>query len=156
MASKRLMKELSKIQSDGLPPGITLVASGQEGKELSDWLFDIRVLDANPIYLNQIYRLKFRFPKAYPIEPPEVTFEKEAERPIPVHPHVYSNGIICLDLLGTQGWSPVQSAQSVCMSIQSMLTSNTKNERPPGDEEFVKGNKQRPRDIEFMYDDNTV
>jgi hypothetical protein len=56
-----------QIQSDGLPPGITLVASGQEGKELSDWLFDIRVLDANPIYLNQIYRLKFRFPKAYPI-----------------------------------------------------------------------------------------
>ena len=90
------------------------------------------------------------------IEPPEVTFEKQSDRPIPIHPHVYSNGIICLDLLGSQGWSPVQSVQSVCMSIQSMLTSNNKNERPPGDEEFVKGNKLRPRDIDFMYDDNTV
>jgi hypothetical protein len=90
------------------------------------------------------------------LEPPEVTFEKSTDRPIPIHPHIYSNGIICLDLLGQQGWSPVQSAQSVCMSIQSMLTSNTKNERPPGDEDFVKGNKLRPRDIDFLYHDNTV
>lgn len=73
-----------------------------------------------------------------------------------MHPHIYSNGIICLDLLGQQGWSPVQSVSSVCMSIQSMLTSNDKNERPPGDEDFVRGNKLRPRDIEFLYHDNTV
>jgi ubiquitin-conjugating enzyme E2 W len=90
------------------------------------------------------------------LEPPEVVFEKRADRPVPIHPHIYSNGIICLDLLGHQGWSPVQSAQSVCMSIQSMLTSNSKNERPPGDEDFVKGNKLRPRDIEFLYHDSTV
>ncbi|KFA51472.1 hypothetical protein S40285_00255 [Stachybotrys chlorohalonatus IBT 40285] len=156
MCSKRLMKELVKIHSDGLPPGIALVQSGSDGADMSEWLLDIRVLDQNPLYQNQIYRLRFRFPKAYPIEPPEVTFEKSTDRPIPIHPHIYSNGIICLDLLGQQGWSPVQSAQSVCMSIQSMLTSNTKNERPPGDEDFVKGNKLRPRDIDFLYHDNTV
>ena len=28
---------------------------------------DIQVLDQNPLYLNQIYRLKFRFPPTYPI-----------------------------------------------------------------------------------------
>lgn len=89
-------------------------------------------------------------------EPPEVTFVKLDSRPIPMHPHIYSNGIICLDLLGTQGWSPVQNVESVCMSIQSMLTGNTRNERPPGDEEFVRGNRLRPRDIDFYYHDNTV
>jgi len=89
-------------------------------------------------------------------EAPEVTFQRTNDRPIPIHPHVYSNGIICLDLLGSQGWSPVQNVESVCMSIQSMLTGNTKNERPPGDEEFVRRNTQRPRDIRFLYDDNTV
>ena len=152
---------------------------------------DIRVLDANPLYLDQIYRLRFRFSSHYPIgnprlplmplqsittlpplqttlwamlillnptEAPEVTFVplSQPHRTIPIHPHIYSNGIICLDLLGTQGWSPVQNVESVCMSLQSMLTGNTKNERPPGDEEFVRRNTQRPRDIRFVYEDNSV
>ena len=50
----------------------------------------------------------------------------------------------------------MQNVESVCMSIQSMLTGNSKNERPPGDEEFVKRNTQRPRDIRFVYEDSTV
>ncbi|TPX08935.1 uncharacterized protein E0L32_009639 [Thyridium curvatum] len=150
-ATKRLQKELVKIHH-GLPPGIELVSSDN----LEEWHLDIRVLDQNPLYLNQIYRLKFKFSSSYPIEPPEVVFVKLPDRPIPMHPHIYSNGIICLDLLGQQGWSPVQNVESVCMSIQSMLTGNSKNERPPGDEEFVRGNRQRPRDIDFYYHDNTV
>ena len=77
-------------------------------------------------------------------------------RTIPINPHIYSNGIICLDLLGTQGWSPVQNVESVCMSLQSMLTGNTRNERPPGNDEFVQRNTQRPRDIRFVYEDSTV
>ncbi|MCJ1478452.1 hypothetical protein MMC13_007132 [Lambiella insularis] len=151
-ASKRLGKELMKVQST-LPPGITLVAA----PDLKEWLMDIRVLDANPIYLDQIYRLRFRFTQSYPIEAPEVTFTScnDPPRPIPMHPHIYSNGIICLDLLGTAGWSPVQNVESICMSIQSMLTGNTKNERPPGDEEVVRS-QQRPKNMRFNYDDLTV
>lgn len=94
-------------------------------------------------------------------------------RPIPIHPHIYTNGIICLDLLGTAGWSPVQSVESVCMSLQSMLTGNTKNERPQGDKEFCASMGPRGkdgwsgggrsgwgrrglRDVRFDYDDDTV
>ncbi|AEO70301.1 fd44733f-0fde-407a-80b1-e6286473cb8a [Thermothielavioides terrestris] len=150
-AAKRLSKELSKIRSS-LPPGIELVSADN----FEEWLLDIRVLDNNPLYQNETYRLKFRFASSYPIEPPEVVFVKLPDRPIPIHPHIYSNGIICLDLLGQQGWSPVQNVESVCMSLQSMLTGNSKNERPPGDEEFVRGNRLRPKDIEFYYHDNDV
>jgi len=73
-----------------------------------------------------------------------------------MHPHIYSNGIICLDLLGSSGWSPVQTVESICMSLQSMLTANTRDERPPGDKEFVAHNRRRIRDIPFVYEDDNV
>jgi len=140
-----------------LPPGISIV----KADNFEEWQMDIRVLDSNPLYINETYRLKFTFGKNYPIEAPEVQFIQLAlpsptPRPIPIHPHIYSNGIICLDLLGSAGWSPVQTVESVCMSIQSMLTGNSKNERPPGDADFVARNRQRPRDIRFFYEDNDV
>lgn len=86
----------------------------------------------NPIYkAGETYRLKISFSPNYPIEAPEVVFvtKSNPERKIPMHPHVYSNGIICLDLLDPQGWSPVHNVESICISIQSMLASNTKDER---------------------------
>lgn len=52
-----------QIYQHGLPSGIELI----EGDDLKTWKFDIRVLDNNPLYQNQIYRLKFLFPDAYPI-----------------------------------------------------------------------------------------
>lgn len=127
MSSKRLQKELAKIQGT-LPPGITLVSA----PDLKAWEMDIRVLD-NPLYNpEEDYRLRFMFSSSYPIEAPEVVFQQRSnpDRRIPMHPHIYSNGIICLDLLDSQGWSPVHNVESICISLQSMLASNTKNERP--------------------------
>ena len=163
-----------------LPPGITLV----KADDFQTWLMDIQVIDSNPIYQGETYRLKFIFSPQYPIEvgttflitsscslynfpfppqtaanplkAPEVVFQKDETHPIPWHPHIYSNGIICLDLLDRSGWSPVHNVESVCVSLQSMLTSNTKKERPQGDDNFVRYNTQRPRDISFVFHDEGV
>jgi hypothetical protein len=47
-----------------LPPGIVLV----QADNFENWLMDIRVLDTNPIYEGETYRLKFTFSQNYPIE----------------------------------------------------------------------------------------
>lgn len=49
--------------NSSLPPGITLVSADN----FEEWLLDIQVLDRNPLYLDQTYRLKFRFGSSYPI-----------------------------------------------------------------------------------------
>jgi ubiquitin-conjugating enzyme E2 W len=145
-------QELSKIH-DHVPPGISFVSADN----LQEWLMDLQVLDDNPIYNGKIYRLKFKFTNNYPIEAPEVTFVTDTlGHEVPMHPHIYSNGIICLDLLDRQAWSPVHNVESVCISLQSMLTGNTKNERPPNDDDFVRSNMRRPRDINFLFHDDGV
>jgi ubiquitin-protein ligase len=47
-----------------LAPGLTLVSAD----DFSEWLMDLRVIDDNPIYNGEVYRLKFKFPNNYPIE----------------------------------------------------------------------------------------
>lgn len=49
--------------SNSLPPGIALVSADN----LEEWFLDIAVLDQNPIYAGDTYRLKFKFSKQYPI-----------------------------------------------------------------------------------------
>ena len=48
---------------DHTPPGISIVKSDN----LEEWQMDIKVLDDNPLYKGQIYRLKFLFSDKYPI-----------------------------------------------------------------------------------------
>ncbi|ODQ83022.1 hypothetical protein BABINDRAFT_5897 [Babjeviella inositovora NRRL Y-12698] len=147
IANKRLLKEWKTVQNEAYP-GIEFFPTDS----MLEWNVDL-VID-NPLYPD-VYRLGFKMGKGYPLESPSVQFVAGDERPIPMHPHVYSNGHICLDLLG-DNWTPVHSVASVSVSIQSMLCQNKVAERPPDDAQYSKNAPRDPKKSLFEYHDDSV
>uniref|UniRef100_A0A8C2NPK0 Ubiquitin-conjugating enzyme E2 W n=2 Tax=Bovidae TaxID=9895 RepID=A0A8C2NPK0_CAPHI len=113
---KRLQKELLALQNDP-PPGMTLNEKSVQNS-ITQWIVDMEGAPGT-LYEGEKFQLLFKFSSRYPFDSPQVMFTGEN---IPVHPHVYSNGHICLSIL-TEDWSPALSVQSVCLSIISMLSS---------------------------------
>ncbi|EDS43865.1 ubiquitin conjugating enzyme E2 [Culex quinquefasciatus] len=99
------------------------------------------------LYEGEHFQLLFKFNNKYPFDSPEVTFIGSN---IPVHPHVYSNGHICLSIL-TDDWSPALSVQSVCLSISSMLSSCREKRRPPDNGIYVKTCNKNPKKTKWWY-----
>jgi len=148
--TRRLQKELSEIHSQGAPVGIVLVSADSFEK----WLFTIQVM-GDSVYEGEVFSLMFRFDKSYPISAPAVQFVVTDGFQAPLHPHVYSNGHICASILGTE-WSPVLSVIAVCITIQSMLASCKKKERPPDNERYIRHAPDNPKMTRFHYDDDNV
>ncbi|KAJ3044371.1 ubiquitin-conjugating enzyme E2 W [Rhizophlyctis rosea] len=114
--AKRLAKELRDLQAN--PPAGIKIAEVQD--DLKHWRIQVEGAKGT-LYENESFTLQFKFGNNYPLESPEVVFIDN----IPVHPHIYSNGHICLSILYDQ-WSPALTISSVCLSILSMLSSCTK------------------------------
>ncbi|KAJ1842128.1 hypothetical protein LPJ73_005897 [Coemansia sp. RSA 2703] len=114
LRTKRLLRELRQIKkSSGY---ITL----DSFDNIDKWVVRLRGVKGT-VYEDEEYSLLFEFPKDYPLEAPIVTFVGDS----PVHPHVYSNGHICLSILYMH-WCPVLTVDAICQSILSMLSSCTK------------------------------
>lgn len=85
------------------------------------------------------------------MDSPEVVFLA----PAPVHSHIYSNGHICLNILG-EDWSPALTVKSVCLSILSMLSSATEKVRPQDNDRYVSYARNNPKESRFVYHDDGV
>jgi ubiquitin-conjugating enzyme E2 W len=108
----RIQRELKEfLQSP--PPNLTV----KVGSNIRIWIVTLTGA-ANTIYEGEVYKLRIQFPKDYPMVPPSVYFLP----PPPQHEHVYTNGDICLSLLG-KDWRPTMTAQSIAVSILSILSS---------------------------------
>lgn len=82
------------------------------------------------LYDGETFIMQFVFDPGYPLEAPEVVFLD----PVPLHPHIYGNGHICLSILYDE-WSPALSVQTVIVSVLSMLASCEEKE-PPEDNDM--------------------
>ncbi|KAJ2492960.1 hypothetical protein IWW37_000964 [Coemansia sp. RSA 2050] len=126
LRTKRLMREYRHMAAD--PPPLVQLRSHEN---LDKW--EVAIQGATEtLYAGEHYLLRFRFPEAYPLEAAEVVFVGN----VPVHPHVYSNGHICLSIL-YQHWSPVLTVESV---------------PPAGDANYVKWAKTSPKDAAWRFD----
>jgi ubiquitin-conjugating enzyme E2 W len=149
MNGRRLAKELDGLRknpSDGVL-GVEVV---DEGKV---WLISFSGPEGSP-YSGETFALRFIFPPEYPLESPIVVFVKDGAIQIPQHPHVYTNGHICLSILYDQ-WSPALTAGSVTMSVISMLASSPGKELPEDNDRYVRGCKSNPKLTRWVFHDDT-
>lgn len=109
----RIQRELKAFLADP-PPNLQV----KVGKNLRVWIVTMTG-GPNTIYQGETFQLRIAFPAQYPTVPPSVYFLPPN---IPVHEHVYTNGDICLSLLG-KDWRPTMTAQSIAVSILSILSS---------------------------------
>lgn len=142
------MKEFRNFKQDTLP-GIELLSNTETLDE-----FEFEIIVSSSIY-TEPFKLIVRITDDYPVQPPQVKFLQTEDYAIPLHPHIYSNGHICLNLLG-KDWTPACSIESILLSIQSMLATNDKLERPPDDQQYTKGAPTYASSTGFYYHDDNV
>lgn len=95
------------------------------GRDVRRWTVHITGIEGTP-YAGETYSLRLLFPSDYPMRPPIAYFVNH----VPRHEHIYSNGDICLSLLGND-WQPTLSAETIVVCIQSMLSSAKVKSLPP-------------------------
>lgn len=82
------------------------------------------------------FEFDIKFPKSYPIQPPSVKCTTTNGGRCRFNPNVYSNGKVCLSILGTwrgepgEQWSSAQGLESLLLSIQSLLSPNPYENEP--------------------------
>ncbi|AJU70506.1 SCF E2 ubiquitin-protein ligase catalytic subunit CDC34 [Saccharomyces cerevisiae] len=99
----------------------------EDDSNIFTWNIGVMVLNEDSIYHGGFFKAQMRFPEDFPFSPPQFRFT-----PAIYHPNVYRDGRLCISILHQSGdpmtdepdaetWSPVQTVESVLISIVSLL-----------------------------------
>lgn len=146
--ARRLLKEHKAFEQASLP-GVEMLPESEITKYFVAMSVD------NPLYTGQSFLLLITIGNDYPVGPPLVKFVVRENHVVPLHPHVYSNGHICLNVLG-KDWTPACGVETIVLSVQSMLSTNELAERPPDDSRYVRVAPRDPKNGSFVYHDDSV
>uniref|UniRef100_A0A7E4VL84 N-terminal E2 ubiquitin-conjugating enzyme n=1 Tax=Panagrellus redivivus TaxID=6233 RepID=A0A7E4VL84_PANRE len=147
-SQRRLTKELAMLVTE--PPTGVCVDMQSASSDLRCWHVYVEGAKGT-LYEGEKFTLQFRFDDQYPFSSPEVMFTGN----VPVHPHIYSNGHICLSIL-TDDWTPALSVQTVCLSILSMLSSCKEKIRPVDNNFYVNTCNASSKKTKWYFHDDTV
>lgn len=127
-AAGLLARQLKQMQNDkDAIPGISV---GLVSDNVFEWEVMLMISDDCAYYGGGFFRARLSFPTEYPLMPPKMKFET----PI-FHPNIYANGEVCISILhppeedkygyesAAERWSPVQSPETILLSVISMLSS---------------------------------
>lgn len=101
-------------------------------------------------YEGGFFHFLLKCPPDYPIQPPRVRLMTTDQGRVRFNPNLYSNGKVCLSILGTwvgPAWSPAQCIASVLISIQSLMNENPYYNEPGFETERWPGEVGRYNDI---------
>lgn len=99
----------------------------EDDSNIFTWNIGVMVLNEDSIYHGGFFKAQMRFPEDFPFSPPQFRFT-----PAIYHPNVYRDGRLCISILHQSGdpmtdepdaetWYPVQTVESVLISIVSLL-----------------------------------
>ncbi|KAK0744830.1 ubiquitin-conjugating enzyme/RWD-like protein [Apiosordaria backusii] len=126
-AASLLKRQLKQMQTDKDIPGIScgLVSDSN----IFEWEVMLMISDECKYYGGGNFRAILTFPHTYPLMPPRLVFQT----PIPFHPNIYPDGRLCISILhppeedisgyeqASERWSPVQSPESILLSVISLF-----------------------------------
>eukprot|EP01122_Echinamoeba_exundans_P007647 TRINITY_DN2398_c0_g1_i1.p1 TRINITY_DN2398_c0_g1~~TRINITY_DN2398_c0_g1_i1.p1 ORF type:complete len:897 (+),score=244.48 TRINITY_DN2398_c0_g1_i1:337-3027(+) len=93
-------------------------------------------------YADGFFHFDMVYPHDYPWNPPKVTLVTTNNGTVRFNPNLYSNGKVCLSILGTwsgPSWTSVQTMYSTLISIQSLMNGAPYHNEPGYEEEKTKG-----------------
>ncbi|CAI9117713.1 OLC1v1019169C1 [Oldenlandia corymbosa var. corymbosa] len=118
---QKQLRDLARNPVEGFSAGLV------NEDNVFEW--EITILGSpGTMYDGAFFKAKMSFPKDYPVNPPTVKFTSEMW-----HPNIYPDGRVCISILHPPGddptgyelaverWLPVQTVESIMVSIVSML-----------------------------------